>query len=161
MDRISSLLPDGVGTLISRAELAVDEDMVYGKTKTRDALLERDQYRCVVCGSTRSLHQDHIWPRSRGGTDDIGNLQVLCRNCNLSKSDRWFDLWLPDRLGEIGRGREPVPACPWCYELQDKDPYDMPHKWECRYCGYECERGEVPVVQLRYEKNAATRKRNV
>ena len=28
---------------------------------------------------------DHIWPVSRGGTDDIENLRLCCRLCNFRK----------------------------------------------------------------------------
>ena len=31
---------------------------------------------------------DHIWPRSRGGTDDDGNLQITHLRCNLLKHDQ-------------------------------------------------------------------------
>lgn len=37
---------------------------------------------CEACGSQNDLTVDHIVPRSLGGTDDIGNLRVLCRNCH-------------------------------------------------------------------------------
>ncbi|XYH94647.1 HNH endonuclease [Sorangium sp. So ce1128] len=33
-------------------------------------------------------HRDHIVPRSKGGDGDPSNGQVLCRDCNLRKSDR-------------------------------------------------------------------------
>lgn len=32
---------------------------------------------------------DHIRPRSAGGTDERGNLQVLCRGCNSAKHTRY------------------------------------------------------------------------
>jgi 5-methylcytosine-specific restriction endonuclease McrA len=32
------------------------------------------------------LDVDHIVPRSRGGTDNIENLQTLCRNCHRRKT---------------------------------------------------------------------------
>jgi 5-methylcytosine-specific restriction endonuclease McrA len=31
---------------------------------------------------------DHITPRNKGGTDEIGNLQALCFSCNAMKRDR-------------------------------------------------------------------------
>ena len=36
-------------------------------------------------GAANSFHIDHIRPVSRGGGNDISNLQPLCRTCNLSK----------------------------------------------------------------------------
>lgn len=42
---------------------------------------------CINCNSKIKLHKDHIWPIAKGGTDNQENLQVLCRKCNLSKSD--------------------------------------------------------------------------
>ena len=36
----------------------------------------------------RVMEVDHILPRSRGGTDHAGNLQMLCSGCNRSKGGR-------------------------------------------------------------------------
>lgn len=49
----------------------------------RYAILERDDFRCVVCGiggrySDIILEVHHILPRSCGGSNDPSNLQVLC-----------------------------------------------------------------------------------
>ena len=41
---------------------------------------------CSKCRSTRDLTLDHIIPLARGGTNDPGNAQVLCRRCNSSKA---------------------------------------------------------------------------
>lgn len=46
-----------------------------------------DKEFCAVCDSKENLHKDHIFPVSKGGTDNKENLQVLCRKHNLSKSN--------------------------------------------------------------------------
>jgi len=44
---------------------------------------------CLSCGykfpDTDRPTKDHVIPKSMGGSDDISNLQPLCRNCNSSK----------------------------------------------------------------------------
>ena len=56
----------------------------------RYEILTRDRV-CQLCGTTKEqerLEVDHIVPRSKGGTNDPGNLQVLCAPCNRGKSNR-------------------------------------------------------------------------
>ena len=41
---------------------------------------------CAICGRPAE-HLDHVTPLIRGGTDHPTNLQPLCADCNLRKSD--------------------------------------------------------------------------
>ena len=59
--------------------------------KVIKAILERDQYRCVVCGRGKKdgveLVADHIRPRDKGGTNNIENGQTLCTEHNIIKKN--------------------------------------------------------------------------
>jgi hypothetical protein len=49
---------------------------------------ERDGFRCRICGADRTLTVDHVIAVANGGTDDDGNLQLLCRSHNSQKGAR-------------------------------------------------------------------------
>lgn len=56
--------------------------------------LRRYGFKCLACNATNvELHIDHIVPVSvdRSRALDPENLQVLCRDCNLSKSNKFED----------------------------------------------------------------------
>ena len=53
----------------------------------RRAVFERDGGKCVQCGGTFDLQYDHIIPVALGGATSVENLQLLCSQCNLEKSD--------------------------------------------------------------------------
>jgi 5-methylcytosine-specific restriction endonuclease McrA len=44
---------------------------------------------CFYCGSAKNIEIDHIFPISRGGKHQIGNLVAACKQCNMSKN-KWF-----------------------------------------------------------------------
>ena len=66
----------------------------YISSKLRETILNRDGYTCCKCSlgipeiSKTSLHIDHIIPVSRGGKSTLDNLQTLCANCNMDKSNK-------------------------------------------------------------------------
>ena len=55
-------------------------------------VLERDGGVCCACGRSPrddvTLHVDHIKPLSLGGLTTLDNLQTLCADCNIGKSNR-------------------------------------------------------------------------
>lgn len=63
--------------------------------RVRHEVFKRDGYRCRECGASRdegaTLEIDHIIPVANGGTNDIDNLQTLCKKCNRGKyTDEWI-----------------------------------------------------------------------
>lgn len=51
-------------------------------------MLERQNYECALSGrpiDIMSLEIDHIVPSSKGGTDDLSNLRLVCREANMAK----------------------------------------------------------------------------
>ena len=57
----------------------------------KDQILERDQYRCVICGRGSKegveLHVDHIKPKDLGGKAFLNNSQTLCAKHNFIKKN--------------------------------------------------------------------------
>ena len=54
----------------------------------KERVFARDGRICRYCGNDENLQVDHIISRKNGGTHDLDNLQVLCRDCNLRKSSK-------------------------------------------------------------------------
>ena len=53
-----------------------------------DSVWNRDSGKCVKCGGQESLEFDHIIPFSKGGANTYRNLQILCKKCNIEKSNK-------------------------------------------------------------------------
>lgn len=83
----------------------------------RAAVYLRDAFTCVYCGQrprgrayrthptaiSPGLHVDHVFPRSRGGSNDAANIVTACDVCNRSKSDRTIAEWIAEspRAGRV------------------------------------------------------------
>lgn len=53
--------------------------------ETMNTVWQRDNGKCVECGSREKLEFDHIIPVSKGGSSTYRNLQLLCEGCNRKK----------------------------------------------------------------------------
>lgn len=105
---------------------------------------------------------DHIIPRSAGGTDDPGNLQIAHLFCNLMKHDQPS----PDPSYASARLRHrlygtPVPSRVW---QREHTPRRGTRAWRARYLmlAGRCERGDVVIepsrLVLRYRVWLARRR---
>lgn len=61
--------------------------------RLRWTILKRDNFSCRKCGRSPAkdqnvnLHVDHIIPWSKDGETELNNLETLCEQCNLGKSN--------------------------------------------------------------------------
>lgn len=71
--------------------------VIYAETKNQGSVPEhvktvvfqRDGGSCIQCGYKGPyIEYDHRMPRSKGGPNTVENIQLLCRMCNLKKSNR-------------------------------------------------------------------------
>ena len=74
-------------TLIKTAGNFTKEDI--------ENLLIRQECRCAACHKSlrRGYEIDHVLPVSRGGSNTVDNLQLLCERCNRSKADMMPEEW--------------------------------------------------------------------
>lgn len=80
---------EGPGVILPMTEAEKRQARFAKKSRTYFArLVLRDGPFCKACGTTDNLCVDHIIPMSRGGSDDMDNLQLLCRRCNSRKGAR-------------------------------------------------------------------------
>jgi 5-methylcytosine-specific restriction endonuclease McrA len=78
--------PEVTGVEYQQGELAGWE--------VRSYLLLKYAYQCVYCGKTQCCFElDHIWPRSRGGSDRVSNLALSCHECNAAKGNKTAAEW--------------------------------------------------------------------
>jgi hypothetical protein len=56
-------------------------------TQDIDTIIEFYDFTCLKCGKKPANSPDHVIPLSKGGTNTLDNLQLLCLSCNKSKGD--------------------------------------------------------------------------
>ena len=87
-----------------RTDSDLDLLSVGEASEVRRFLYAKQQGCCAGCEHEIPLHVltvDHINPRSRGGSNDISNLQLMDSTCNAIKGDRDMN-YLRQRLRELG-----------------------------------------------------------
>lgn len=98
-----------IETQIRSIGLPWEEERVPTANIKRESVLHKSGYVCVNCGWDEDLQVDHIQPRSRGGGDEIENLQALCGPCNRSKRAMTMQEW-----EKSGRAKD----------MRERDPYE-------------------------------------
>ncbi|MAF42865.1 MAG: hypothetical protein CMI54_01675 [Parcubacteria group bacterium] len=73
--------------------------------RLRVRVLEKYKCKCMMCGRSPKkhgvvIHVDHIKPRSKNPelSLDFDNLQLLCEDCNLGKSNKYQTDWRPETV---------------------------------------------------------------
>lgn len=67
------------------------------------SMLEAQGFKCVYCPADLrdGYHKDHIKALARGGSNDIGNIQLTCAKCNQSKHAMDVEKFLATRNKEL------------------------------------------------------------
>ena len=146
--------PDGHPLRLAlNAEAAAVQRVCYQAQKHRQAVGDAQGWKCRYCGNDVSgkgrSALDHIVPVASGGSSEPDNLQILCRRCNVRKSDRPADAELEDYLTRkqaLDRVQSISDAllwpdsmradCPWCTAdavMIHEDVYDG-NVFECEKC---------------------------
>ena len=101
---MGSLVHHGYVTARTDIPRRTDIEAPISYRQNKHILFGQQEGLCNGCRTQfqfRIFEVDHIIPQSRGGTDHLENLQLLCPSCNRIKGDRPQE-YLVARLAEIG-----------------------------------------------------------
>ena len=142
--------------------LAAKERLRYQAQNHRQTVGDAQDWKCKFCGVDVSgkgkSALDHIIPVAQGGTSDKENLQILCRRCNIRKSDKTPDARLDQYMERkvsfdrvIDKANKVLPPivdsvlwmdtqdaqCPWCNSetrvVQSRETWSSA-VWQCSQC---------------------------
>ncbi len=90
------------------------------------ALCDAYGNRCLACGTTEAiLEADHVVPLTRGGSNDIGNIQPLCGSCNRKSFLSIIDFrsgWIAEETVPAGAGSYQLSAPPFWLMAETSRP---------------------------------------
>ncbi len=71
----------------ARRSRSQNDQRVSGRKRR---VAKRDGRRCYLCGATfvlTDLTEEHVVPKSRGGSNNIENIKLACQPCNEAKGN--------------------------------------------------------------------------
>ncbi len=90
-DSMGDLFHDRLVTSRTDIPKRTDIDTPVHYRRNKHVLFGKQEGQCNGCKMEfpfKVLEVDHVIPQSRGGTDHMDNLQLLCSHCNRTKGDR-------------------------------------------------------------------------
>ena len=102
-DALGGLYHAGMVTERADIPMRTDIEVPIPYRLNKHVLFGQQEGLCAGCRSEfpyRAFEVDHVIPQSRGGTDHIDNLQLLCSSCNRIKGNRTME-YLMARLAEF------------------------------------------------------------
>jgi DNA-binding CsgD family transcriptional regulator len=87
----------GLNTIKEIIQDELNQDANKATSSQLMALIEQQEYRCALTGlslTPKVAELDHIVPRSKGGTDEITNLQWLHKRANRMKGTMDNELFI-------------------------------------------------------------------
>jgi hypothetical protein len=93
-DAIEETRPQPMRHPTAGTRRVTEEDQRQIRLGLRYKVLQRDRFRCVICGRSPAthlgvvLHVDHIVAWAKGGKTNLKNLRSSCDDCNLGKGSQ-------------------------------------------------------------------------